>query len=117
MEEEWKAWVAVTFMPPTWAVPPFMIGSRVLDALALQVGHDLEVGDRPRAGLPAQRLTSSKWSKWPWVMSMVSSSPTCFRSSGVVRVVRQERVYDDLLVARRHEPERRVSEVGDPGSA
>ncbi len=26
MLEEWKALVAVTLMPPTWAVPPFWIG-------------------------------------------------------------------------------------------
>jgi hypothetical protein len=32
-------------------------------------------------------------------------------------VLREEGIYDDLLAARRHEPERRVPQEGDPCSA
>ena len=89
----------------------------VLDALVLQVRHDLEVGDGPRAGLPRQ---------WLHVIEVVEVAvgnqdgvefTDLLQFLGGMRVVRQERVYDYLLVARRHESKRRVTEVGDPGSA
>ena len=90
--EEWKAWVAVTLMPPTWALsalhgsaqrsrPPGVAGKTMISKLETVLAPVC-----PQERLPR----TSKWSKWPWVMSMVSSSPTRLRSSGVCGLFGQE---------------------------
>src|SRR3954452_23395370 len=90
---------------------------RVLDPLALQISHYLEIGNRPRTGLSRQRLHVVEVVEVAvgYEHGVELADPLqLFRG---VRVVRQERVNYDLLVARRSEPERRVAEVSDPGSA
>src|SRR5215208_5699657 len=87
----------------------------VLDALALQVGHDLEVRQDRRPGLLGYGYRIIE------VIEVAVGDEHSIELTDLLhvlrgsRVVGQERVYDDLLVPRGYEPEGRVPHVGDPG--
>src|SRR5215208_6948226 len=83
MLEEWKALVAVTLIPPTSIVPPFWIGMAFSIPCLCRYEKISKLETVAAPVCPARDSTSEKWSKWPWVIKMVSSSPTCFMSSGV----------------------------------
>src|SRR5919199_996530 len=83
IDEEWKAWVAVTLMPPTCMLPPFCTGIAFSTPWFWRYSKISKFETVAAPVCPWSGMTSEKWSKCPWVIRIVSSSPTRFRSSGV----------------------------------
>src|SRR5215211_657556 len=89
----------------------------ILHALALQVGEDLEVGDRRSTRLSQERQHVRE------VVEVAVGDEHGVQLAHPLQVVRrlgvvcEKGVYDDLLAPGGSEPEGRVTEVGDPGSA
>src|SRR3712207_2809049 len=103
--------------PPDLGCAAYLDRRYVLDALALEVGNDLEVGDRRRAGLSRDRNGVGKVVEVPVGYEHRVELVDLPQVFGDLGIVGQEWIYQYLLAPRGDEPERRVPEVGDPGSA
>src|SRR5215211_2934917 len=77
----------------------------VLHSLSLQVTHDLEVGDRPRARLPGERLHVVEVVEVAVGNEHGIQLTHALQVFGGMRVIGQEGVYDDLLATSCDEPE------------